>query len=211
MSKAGRLTCPTDFNKTPNDSCVFKCPRDFKYLQASGGLPNRCVHQKHNDKFVQVNSLVQFRGAETSAYGDERQRVNAELSKIRTDIQTVEASQSALIAVQSENAPFSGRYAGAQAQYDAYAKVGDLATQVKATTDALKPPRQPVAPKKNIEEERRSILALSTRRIELIQVALFTVLIMTVVYVVLPFSWAHGVAFLIACGGVALGIFLTSK
>lgn len=169
-----------------------------------------CVHQQYNDKTVRINSLPAYRGAEPSAYNDERQRFNKDINAVRTAVQSLQAAQASLASARADNVPLASQYASSQAQYAGYNTVSTLADQIKTTTEALKRPRQPVAPNKSINEQRQAILALSTKRVQLLQVALFTVLLCTVVYLVLPIRWAHGVAFLIACGGVAVGIFLTS-
>ena len=86
----------------------------------------------------------------------------------------------------------------------------NAATRMKQVTDSIRRPRQPVAPRKDIDEERQRIMSITEKRVQLLQVALITVLVCMVVYIVLPIGIAHGVAFLTACVGVAVGIFLTS-
>lgn len=205
-------SCPADFNERTPTTCAMKCPMDFKYVQSSGGLSNQCVHAKFNDKAVDLNELPKYdtNTAEPQSYASERQRVNAALNTVRTDVQALDAAQGQLETAKAGNIPFDGTFKGAQAQFTGYTAMGDMAKKLKETTDAMKPPRQPTAPRKDIAEERRRVLSLSESRIKLVQVALLTVLVIMVVYLVLPFNWAHGVAFLVACVGIAIGIFLTS-
>jgi uncharacterized membrane protein len=96
------------------------------------------------------------------------------------------------------------------AAYTGYSMLQGVADRVKSMTDSIRRPRQPVAPRKDIDEERQRIMSITEKRVQLLQVALVTVLVCMVVYIVLPISIAHGVAFLTACVGVAVGIFLTS-
>lgn len=206
------MSCPADFDAGLGSSCLFRCPYDFKYVQPSGGVGGRCVHNTNNDLYVSLNALpkIQPNAAEPPAYTRERQRVGTEINNIRTQVQTLEAERANFASAQAENTPFSGKIAGAQAEFRGYESVKSAAKEVKQISDSIVRPRQPVAPRKDIGDERRAILALSEKRVQLLQVALMTVLVCMVAYIVLPASVAHGVAFLIACGGVAVGIFLTT-
>jgi hypothetical protein len=88
-----------------------------------------------------------------------------------------------------------------QGQYAAFA--------VKSTSDALKPLRPPTQPASDIEAVRKSILATAAKNLHLIQVALTTILIALLIYVLVPAPYAHGIAFLTLCVGTAIGIYLT--
>jgi preprotein translocase subunit SecF len=190
----------------------MRCPFDFTYLQASGGQPERCVHKKFADRIVSLNVLPKYSRteAEPTSYNTERQRVNSALNDVRSSVQALEAAQSDLERTRVDNLPFDGTFKSAQAQFSGYTAVNDMANKLKETTNAMQRPRQPTAPRKDIVEERQRVLSLSEARIKVVQVALLTVLVCMVVYLVLPFDWAHGVAFLVACVGIAVGIFLTS-
>ena len=88
-----------------------------------------------------------------------------------------------------------------QGQYAAFA--------VKSTADSLKPLRPPTQPSSDIEAVRKSILKAAAKNLHLIQVALTTILISLLVYVLIPAPYAHGIAFLTLCVGTAIGIYLT--
>jgi hypothetical protein len=72
----------------------------------------------------------------------------------------------------------------------------------------LKPLRPPTAPAEDLEKERRAIAFDVRRSVLFIQVALGLIVLALVAYLVLPASWANGVAFLLLCVGVAVGFFL---
>lgn len=205
------MSCPSDFQKGAQ-GCTIRCPYDFKFLSASSGIGGRCVHQQFNDQFVTLNVYGTYNTTkpEPPEFNQERQRFNEQINKIRTAVQSLQAEQSRLANTQSENIPFSGQYTSLQAQFAGYNTVKNAANDIKTTVDAMPRKRQPTAPRKDIDEERRRVFAVTQDRVRLLQVALFTVLICTVVYLVLPTSLAHGVAFLVACVGVAVGIFLSS-
>ena len=42
--------------------------------------------------------------------------------------------------------------------------------------------------------------------LRVVQIALATVFVCLIVYLVLPVSWAHGIAFVVACTGVLLAV-----
>jgi hypothetical protein len=205
-------TCPSDFDRGIASTCLARCPFDFEYRQASGGIGGRCVSRSNPDLFVELTALPRFASntAEPSAYRDERQRFNREINRVRSRVQALEAARSEFSRVQGQNVSFDGQVTGAESQFAGYNIMTRAADTIKSVTDSIRRPRQPVAPRKDIDEERRRILSIVEKRVQLLQVALITVLICLVIYFVLPTRLAHGVAFLTACVGSAVGIFLTS-
>jgi hypothetical protein len=205
-------TCPSDFDRGIASTCIARCPFDFEYRQASGGIGGRCVNRSNRDLFVELTAMPRFASntAEPVQYRNERQRFNRAINQVRSQVQTFEATRSEFSRVQGQNVSFDGQVTGAQSQFTGYNVMTRAANAMKKVTDSIRRPRQPVAPRKDIDEERRRILSIAEKRVQLLQVALITVLICLVIYFVLPTRLAHGVAFLTACVGVAVGIFLTS-
>jgi hypothetical protein len=81
--------------------------------------------------------------------------------------------------------------------------------EIKKTIDALKPLRPPTAPASDLAIERQSILAIVSKNLRVVQIALLTVLICLLEYVVLPAPFVHGLAFLTMCVGIGVGIYLS--
>ena len=103
------------------------------------------------------------------------------------------------------------RHETIQSQYAGFSSIRDAAKIIKDTGDSLKPMRSPTQPYSDIEKERRAILALTSEKLLLIQVALVTILICAAEYLVLPSEYSHKLAFITLCVGLAVGIFLTRK
>ena len=82
------------------------------------------------------------------------------------------------------------------------------ADDIRSTWMQLKPLRPPTAPAEDLEKERKAIAFDVRRSVLFIQVALGLIVLALVAYLVLPASWANGVAFLLLCVGVAVGFFL---
>jgi hypothetical protein len=82
------------------------------------------------------------------------------------------------------------------------------ADDIRSTWMQLKPLRPPTAPAEDLEKERRAIAFDVRRSVLFIQVALGLIVLALVAYLVLPASWANGLAFLLLCVGVAVGFFL---
>jgi hypothetical protein len=86
---------------------------------------------------------------------------------------------------------------------------GDYAAfVVKNTSDLLKPHRPPTQPVSDLADMRRSILTATAKNLHLIQVALFTILLALLTYLLIPVDYAHGIAFLTLCVGTSIGIYL---
>lgn len=78
---------------------------------------------------------------------------------------------------------------------------------LEEVNQSLKPFRPPTAPASDKAIERKAILS-GNQSLVFIQLALFILLGVLVVYLVLPTTAANGVAFLLLCVGVAYGFFL---
>jgi hypothetical protein len=84
----------------------------------------------------------------------------------------------------------------------------DYRESIKEVSDSLKPMRPPTAPASDIAQARKSILTSSAPNFLVIQVALATVVLSLLGYLLLPVNVAHGVAVLLLSSAVAVGIFL---
>lgn len=93
-----------------------------------------------------------------------------------------------------------------QSEYAAY---NSAKSEIKKTIDVLKPLRPPTAPASDLAIERQSIMAIAARNLHVIQIALLTVLICLLEYVVVGAPFVHGLAFLTMCVGIAVGIYLS--
>lgn len=82
------------------------------------------------------------------------------------------------------------------------------ADDIRSTWMQLKPLRPPTAPADDLEKARKAIAFDVRRSILFLQVALGLVVLALVSYLVLPATWANGIAFLLLCVGVAVGFFL---
>ena len=100
------------------------------------------------------------------------------------------------------------------AEHDAirteYAAYTGAARDIRDTTASLRVMRPPTAPRDDIKREQQSILAVMATNLQVIQIALLTVLICLLIYIVMPPAYAHGIAFLALCVGIAGGIYLSN-
>ena len=197
------MACPSDFELDLNNSCRIKCPRGFKYLQEAGG--NACVYEQNNAYKVTLQLIPS--AATPSAFLDERSRFANALSEVQAKIQEkIEADR----ALQNRLPEFEAQYGAFQTRYAGFGSTQKSLDALNQTIQDLKPMRPKTAPLE-IEDERRRILGVSDENLRVAQVALMTVLICLVVYVIIPIPYSHGLAFLVACVGIAIGIFLMSN
>lgn len=112
-------------------------------------------------------------------------------------------------------APFQDNAAAAtrehdtlKSQYAGYAVQSDAGKKIKEVSDTLKMPRPHVQPNE-IQTVRTKIL--HPPNMNVIQTALFTILIALVVFLVIPTEYASGVAFLTLCIGTSVGIYLSTR
>ena len=85
----------------------------------------------------------------------------------------------------------------------------ESANQIRETSNSLTPLRPPTAPANDIARVKKEIVAIKTPNLLVIQVALATILVCLLMYLILPANYAHPVAVLILSVGFAVGIFLT--
>ena len=209
--RIGTLRCPSDFSRVDQASCRIQCPQNFKFVIGSNGEVGRCVHDANNTYTVPAYTIPM--SADESTFDGERSRFMEDLQKLQA---TIDEDQSADSALQTETNNYNlntTEYESIKSQYSAYNNVQEATGKIKDTIEVLKPFRQPTAPSMNsqMEIERRNILDAVSQKLIMIQVALVTILICIVEYIVLPNEYAHKVAFITACVGLAVGIFLMSK
>lgn len=82
------------------------------------------------------------------------------------------------------------------------------ADDIRSTWMQLDPLRPPTAPADDLEAARKAIALDVRKSILFLQVALGLVILALVSYLVLPATWANGIAFLLLCVGIAVGFFL---
>jgi hypothetical protein len=93
-----------------------------------------------------------------------------------------------------------------QSEYAAYT---GATKDIQDTTASLQNIRPPTAPREDIKKERQSILEIVAKNLRMVQIALLTVLVCLLEYLVFPAKYAHGIAFLTLAVGIASGIYLS--
>lgn len=197
------MACPSDFEVGLNNTCRIKCPRGFKYLQGSGGDSDKCVYESNNEHAVTIQAVPI--AASTTAFADERTRFNGDLAKVYTDMD-------ARRALDDENklSGYETKYSSFQTKYAGFKSMQQNADLLAQTMQELKPLRPATAPG-SAELERKRILSITSEQVRVAQTGLVTALLCLLIYVLVPVPLAHGIAFLIACIGIAIGIFLMSN
>lgn len=99
-------------------------------------------------------------------------------------------------------------YEQIKSEYAGFSAVSDAGKKIKQTSDQLKPPRPPVQPNP-IRREREKILKQPNMAV--IQVALFTILLGLIAFLLVPAQYASGLVFLILCVGTSTGIYLSTR
>jgi len=96
-------------------------------------------------------------------------------------------------------------YSKIQSEYATYS----AQDEVKKAADHVTPKRAPTAPAEDIQKVRNDILnPVRVPGVLFIQICLFIIFLCLLAYLVMPANYAHGVAFLLLCVAVSLGIFL---
>jgi hypothetical protein len=99
------------------------------------------------------------------------------------------------------------------AEHDAirteYAAYTGATRDIQDTIASLQNIRPPTSPRGDIKKERESILAIVARNLRMVQIALLTVLVCLLEYLVFPTKYAHGIALLTMAVGIASGIYLS--
>ena len=99
-------------------------------------------------------------------------------------------------------------YSKIKSEYAGFSAIADAGKKIKTVSDSLKVPRPPVQPNP-IQVERSKIL--NPPSMIVIQVALFTILLSLIFFMVVPPAYATNIVFLTLCVGVSIGIYLSSR
>jgi hypothetical protein len=187
-------SCPSDFDQG-FFSCRMKCPPGFKYAQ-DPPQTDKCVLFTDNSKSFPLRNLP-MAPPTSPVYDQERQRVA-----------TVLAGMTSVAPFQDNAAATTRDHDTLKSQYAGYAVQSDAGKKIKEVSDTLKMPRPHVQPNE-IQTVRTKIL--HPPNMNVIQTALFTILIALVVFLVIPTEYASGVAFLTLCIGTSVGIYLSTR
>ena len=189
-------TCPSDFETTPGQGCRMKCPTGFRYVAERGG--QGCM------------SLVneQYRIPLITAFTE------AERTRARAEFESAFAALQARMQRDRPSATNQQMEDAAQENAALVSRIESTAANVRSmreVSDSLTPFRPPTQPSSDIEKERKIILARrGTMDLLVVQIALLIVSLCLIVYLILPASIAHYIAFLILSVGIAVGIFLSN-
>jgi hypothetical protein len=200
------MSCPSGFLQGLGSSCRLDCPADFKYEQRPDG--DSCVYSKDNNIRVRLNGFAIPRGRAGPEFDRERQRFDAELTKLRERIRKIEIDSKALQDAKSQSAQWQARSGQIESEAAAYRSVSDAGMAIRDTTASIRVLRPPTAPSSDLEKERRAISLDLKQSLLFVQVVLFIVVLALLAYLVLPIAWAHSIVFLLLCVGVAIGFFL---
>jgi hypothetical protein len=196
-----QLTCPADFDQGIGLSCHIRCPADFKYSQQRSPPGESCVFMMDNDFSIRLKQLPPI--PNSPEFELERKRFADEYANIKNNLPLVEKA----VVLKKEEGERVAKHDAIKDEYAVFTSVKD---ELKKTTDAIKPIRAKTSPQSDIEKERKEILSVMAVKLHVVQSALLTILFCMLVYVVLPVEYAHNVAFLVACSGIAVGIYLST-
>lgn len=203
--------CPSDFQSSGSQSCQIKCPSGFKTQQGGSGENNSCVNESNNAYSLLVYSIPLT--ASQEIFEGERTRFARAFQDLQNRIAEDESAERALQQETSKYNVVATDYEAVRSRYSTYNNIQAATEELKDTIDILKPRRGPTAPdlQSDMEVERRNIMDTVSQKLVMVQVALVTILLCVVQYIVLPNEYAHKVAFITASVGLGVGIFLTSK
>lgn len=199
------MTCPGGYQSAAGNTCTIVCPPDFKYIQEGG--TQKCVYITDNTKYVVINSLPVPTDANNipEPFARETSRVALELLNIRNRLASESDTQLSLESAQAQGRLWQSQYGAIQSDFASYESDAD---KLREVADSLKPLRPPTAPAEDLEKERKAVSAVFQKNYLVIQISLFLVFLVLLVYVILPVQYAHFIAFFLLISGVMIGIFL---
>jgi hypothetical protein len=208
------LSCPAGFEDRVFFSCSAACPAEFKKLRDQ--QQDECIHITRNNRGFALRTMPKQRGAqqgkpappEPAFYEEERVRVRNEAARIRRQVEEDIQRTRELNAARDSRQGHVNRYSKIQSDQAIFTSMAGAAREVRAIKDSLRRFRPPTAPSSDLEIERKAISDIATRNLFLVQVALACVVVALASYLILPIGYAHGVAFLTLCVGIAVGFFL---
>ena len=190
------LSCPSGFEQGLMLSCHAKCPGEFK------NVGDECKHVTKNRTFRLTSLPMGEVGKELpSTFENETKRVQEEAAKLQEEIRMTDT-------LLKEKDSHVRDYAKIQSEYATYKETSAAVRDIQQVKNSLPPHRAPTAPSSDLEKERRAITVDATRNLYFLQIALFLIVLVMLSYVILPLNYANSIAFLLLCGGVALGFFL---
>jgi hypothetical protein len=141
-------------------------------------------------------------------FKQELARVDNEQKLVREKIVAEASDMSAISAYQDIRADMKQKHGIVRSQYATYSSMKEVSDLMDSMTKSLKPMRPPTAPAEDLAAEKAAILRGSGPSFLLLQIALALVLVSMLVYVFVPFKYAHPIVFLVLSVGIAVGIFL---
>ena len=185
--------------------CRVQCPPDFKLV--SSAAVDQCVTLQDNSilfDLIRIPSYIAGKAGEPASAGAERTRVATLAAGAREKL----VAKAQLTTLNTERAQQGTEYSRIQTEYAGFASAAGTTDLIKEVSKSLTPFRPPTSPSDDIERERKAITSLTSTHFLVIQVALFTVVLVLLTYVFLPSSVAHTIAFLVIVCGIAAGFFL---
>ncbi len=211
----GRLSCPTGFEQRQFFSCTAVCPVEFKKLQ--GRETDECVSIVRNNRKFELRTLPRQRDddgqdlPEPPLFEAERTRVQNEAAEVRRQVEEDIQQTRELNAARDSKNEHVQRFSKIQSDQAVFTSMKGATQEVRDITNSLRRFRPPTAPSSDLEIERKAISDIAKRNLFLVQVALACVVVALVGYLILPIGYAHGIAFLTLCVGIAVGFFLRKE
>jgi hypothetical protein len=198
--------CPAKFERDLL-GCRAECPRDFKFVE-DGLFDKRCVLIEDNQYSFPIERLPVYTPATQDRYDQETTHVANEAANVRAQFARDEEARRDRRKIEREQELQGAQYSKLQTEFTAYKSVQDAANEVKEVTKSLNATRPAVAPGDEADKEHRTIMGIVSQRLLLLQAVLALVVVALIGYFVLPLNAAHALTFLLACVGIAIGIFL---
>jgi hypothetical protein len=201
-------SCPKGFDQGTGFSCHHQCPDQFKYVQQQNPLSESCVYISDNEFSFHLKelSIPNPKQPEPIQFEQERKRVQDEVANILNNLPVVDTVGN----LKKDEEKRVIDHDAIKTQYAAFSSVAGAAKDIKDTSDSLRVMRPKTAPDSDYEKERQGILNIIRHKLIVIQIALFTIVICLIEYLVIPVKYVHGVALLTICTGAAVGIYLSN-
>jgi hypothetical protein len=174
------------------------------------GPQQRCVHILDNSQSFTLFMLPRplANRPVSPDFEAERGRVQTQGVRVRAAANEADERRRMLRDAQDAKRPQVHEFSRIQSEYASYKSVSDAAKTIQSTTNGLRRIRPPTAPASDLEKERREISDVAKKNMFFVQVALVLVVVALLGYLALPVDYAHGIAFLLLCVGIAVGFFL---
>lgn len=200
-----RFVCPEGFELDSSGTlCRIRCPQGFKLVTSPE--VDQCTTLEDNSISFNLRRVPSYpeRTSEPASARAERMRVDTLAAGAREKL----AAKAQLKLLNAERSQQGIEYTRIQSEYAGFASAAGTTDVIKEVSKSLTPFRPPTSPSDDIERERKAISSLTSMHFLVIQVALFTLIVVLLTYVFLPTSIAHTIAFLVIVCGIAAGFFL---